>query len=225
MSLTVEYKDREMQAVGLAAMVAGQLTSAITANGKAVLAVPGGATPELFLSALSKATIAWESLTILLTDERLVPQNSLRSNSRVVKEFLLQGPAAAATFAPLCTGQNPPIAAEKSISELLPIDVCVLGMGTDMHTASLFAGAVGIEAAVNPKNTQSLAFLLPPGSDERRITLTAKALRSSKKTHILIAGADKKQALEHALLPGPVYEAPVRSVLRGSGLVTIHYAD
>ena len=101
MVVLAEYKNTRIQAETLAAIVAGQLTLALEANGHATLAVPGGGTPAAFLQVLSQANIEWKNISVMLTDERFVPENSERSNTRSLRTTLLQGPAAAATLVPL----------------------------------------------------------------------------------------------------------------------------
>ncbi|MBL4805699.1 MAG: 6-phosphogluconolactonase [Rhodobacteraceae bacterium] len=216
MSNFIEYPDRTVLAVDLAEIVAEQLQDAINLNGKASLAVPGGTTPAAFLTALSGADINWTKVSVMLTDERFVPESSERSNTRLLRGTLLQGKAAAATMIPFYAKADKP---EDVLEQLtvglnptLPLDVCVLGMGADMHTASIFPGADLLDEALS----DDAPILLPmraPNAPEPRLTLTAPVLRAAKHIHILIAGADKKTALESALIEGPATEAPIRIIL------------
>jgi 6-phosphogluconolactonase len=109
------------------------------------------------------------------------------------------------------------------VAAALPIDVAVLGMGTDMHTASLFPGAPELADAL-AEDAPEILEVHPPGQPEARLTLTARVLRAASVIHILITGADKLAALEQALADGPVAEAPVRAVLTAPAPVTVHYA-
>ena len=110
------------------------------------------------------------------------------------------------------------------IEAALPIDVLVLGMGADMHTASLFPGADQLAAAL-ADDAPSLMAMRAPGAPEPRLTLTAPVLRGAKNIHLLLTGAEKKTALAEALLEGPVIDAPVRAILGAPNPVVIHYAD
>lgn len=224
----LHYSDREALALDLAEIVARELGDAIAARGRATLAVPGGTTPGPFLAGLSLQRIDWDRVTVMLTDERFVPETSERSNTRLLRETLLRNAAATACLVPFYSEADAP---EDVLDRLLgdvvaalPLDVCVLGMGADMHTASLFPGADRLEEALSP-GADALVPMRAPGAPEPRMTLTAPVLRGAGSLHLLITGADKKRALETALSDGPVSEAPVRAILSGPTPVTVHYAD
>ena len=222
------YPDRDTLMNGLAALVADQLRAAHATKGRATLAVPGGTTPAPFLTALSEADLAWEEVAVLATDERLVPETSERSNTRLIRRTLLQNAAARAQILHLhaaAAGLELVLdTAAERVARVLPIDVLVLGMGADMHTASLFPGAPELAAAL-AADAPPLALLHPPSQPEARLTLTAPVLRAADVIHILITGRDKAEALDVALEDGPVTDAPIRTVLTAPCPVTVHYAD
>ncbi|MBL1437332.1 MAG: 6-phosphogluconolactonase [Rhodobacteraceae bacterium] len=223
----MQYPDRAVLAADLAELVADQLADAIEARGKASLAVPGGTTPGPFLTALSGQNIAWDKVSVMLTDERFVPDDSPRSNTRLLKETLLQGKAAAATLVPMVAAGAAPEdvldALMLGLNAALPLDVVVLGMGEDMHTASLFPGADKLSEAL-ADDAPTLLPMRAEGAGEPRITLTAPVLRGAGAVHLLIAGKAKLEALQKALLEGPEAEAPVRVVL-ARGDTEIHFAE
>lgn len=229
MALWAEYKTAEMQAETLAGLVAAQLADAIAKNGRATLAVPGGTTPGPFLKALSGANIEWKSVRVMLTDERFVPESSERSNTRLLKDTLFQGPAKAATLVPMTeVADAPEDVLDKltsAISEALPLDVCVLGMGADKHIASLFPGADQLSAALEMNGQDVIFAMRAPGAPEPRITLSAPVLAAAKKVHLLIIGPEKLAALRSAEQPGPLADAPVRVILNHAADVTVHYCE
>jgi len=230
------YPDRDTLMRGLAELVADQLRAAhasrmhAAAGGRrrVTLAAPGGTTPSPFLAALSEADLAWGDVDVLPTDERMVPEMSERANSRLIRATLLQNAAAAAHllhYHPVGTRLEVFLDAIRArIAATLPIDVLVLGMGADMHTASLFPGAPGLAEALAP-DAPTLVRVEPPGEPEARLTLSAPVLRAASVIHILITGADKLAALDAALIDGPVEAAPVRAVLTAPCPVTVHYAN
>jgi 6-phosphogluconolactonase len=218
------YPDREMLMLGLANTIAGQLADFLRRDGRATLSVPGGTTPGPIFDTLSGVDLDWANVAVVLNDERWVPESSSRSNTRLVRERLIRGRAAQARLLPLYAPADRPedmlSALEDGLRPHLPISVLLLGMGTDMHTASLFPGADRLEEALSP----SAPLLLPMRAEaagEPRVTLTAPVLKGAFHTHILITGPEKRAALDSALMLPP-HEAPVRAVLDNA---TVHWAE
>ena len=219
----IAYPDREMLALSLANRLAGQLSQHLRVSDSASLCVPGGTTPAPVYEMLSGSELEWPRVTVFLNDERWVDGAHLRSNSRLLRQHLLRDKAQTARYIDLYTGDPTPEEAVPALAEAiapnLPITVLLLGMGADMHTASLFPAA--------SETVMALAGDAPPVmainsvKDEPRITLTAPALRNALNTHLLITGADKREALERAQKLDPT-EAPIREFL---GDITVHWAE
>lgn len=218
-----EYADREMMMIALAHAIAGDLGQALRQNPAASFCVPGGTTPGPVFDSLAEVPLDWDRVTVFLNDERWVDEDSDRSNARMVRGRLLQGRAGAAAFVPLWRPAARPEDAldevEADLAPHLPISVLLLGMGADMHTASLFPGADRLAEALSPEAPAVMA-LRAPGAAEPRITLTARVLNDAMAKHLLITGADKRAALERALTLSPA-EAPVRAILDDT---TVHWA-
>jgi len=227
MVLFCDYISRQVQADSLAVLVAGQLSEALGRNGRASLAVPGGSTPAAFLRILSQAEIDWTKVSVMLTDERWVPESSARSNTRLLRENLLQGPASKAALVPLfkqsASLDDGVDDLEAGIRAALPLDVCVVGMGVDMHTASLFPNTEGVAAALTMASPHVL-IPVHPKDQEPRVTLTAPALCSARNLHILFNGPQKLAAYHVAEQSGPTSQAPIRAILRSDTQVAVHYA-
>ncbi|ALI54387.1 6-phosphogluconolactonase [Celeribacter marinus] len=219
----VEYPDREALLLDLANTIAGELRAALESNDRASLCVPGGTTPGPVFDTLSGVTLDWDRVDVLLNDERWVPESSDRSNTTLLKQRLLVDKAAAATLVPLYADTPTPEEGldglMAAIEATLPLDVLVLGMGADMHTASLFPGADQLELALSDAAPTLLA-MRAPNAPEPRITLSAKALKSAMATHILITGDEKRTALQRAATLSPM-DAPVSVFLAQA---TVHWA-
>jgi 6-phosphogluconolactonase len=218
------YPDREFLMLGLANTIAGQLADFLRREGKATLSVPGGTTPGPIFDTLSGVDLDWANVAVVLNDERWVPESSERSNTRLVRERLLRGRAAQARLVPLYGPAEQPeemlAALEDGLKPHLPISVLLLGMGTDMHTASLFPGADRLEEALSAQ-APALLPMRAEAAGEPRITLTVPVLREAFNIHILITGQEKRAALERAMTLTPM-EAPVRAVLDNA---TVHWAE
>ena len=218
----VTYPDAELMALSLADRIAAELRVNLDAQRPTSLCVPGGSTPALMFRALSGLPLDWEKVTVFLNDERWVDGDNLRSNSAMLRKTLLVGPAAAAAYLDLYTGDPTPEGAAPALSEQikphLPITVLVLGMGDDMHTASLFPNAPGLEALLA---SDAPPVMAAAGGAEPRITLTAPALQSALNIHIMIKGAQKRAALDAAMAADPI-SAPISAFLRNA---VVHYAE
>jgi 6-phosphogluconolactonase len=219
-----DYPDAEMMMMRLSDRLAGELNAALMRPGRVTLAVPGGTTPGPVFDTLAAVDLDWARVDVLLTDERWVPEDSPRSNTRLVRERLLTDRAAAATLVPL---HLPGAAPEDRLDEIgaavaraLPVTVLLLGMGADMHVASLFPGADRLEAALAADAPPVMA-LRAPGASEPRVTLTAPVLDGAMSKHLVITGAEKRAALERAAHLTP-REAPVRAVWTD---LTVHWAE
>ena len=219
----MDYPDDELMAVHLANTLAGELTAALEHKERVLFVVPGGTTPGPVFDSLCDADLDWARVDVLPSDERWLPEVHVRSNSRLIRERLLTGRAAKANFIPLYRKSETPEPVleelEDGISPALPINVCLLGMGTDMHTASLFPGADNLEKALD-RNAPVLVPMRAPDVPEPRVTLSARVLRDALALHVVITGQAKKAALDRARSLEWA-KAPVAAVLEEA---TVHWA-
>ncbi|MCU4653615.1 6-phosphogluconolactonase [Roseibacterium sp. SDUM158016] len=220
----VEYPDRDLLMLDLADILTSELAAALRVNESASLSVPGGTTPGPVFDVLSEQKLDWDRVAVVLNDERWVDEDSPRSNTRLLKERLLVSEASAAKLIPLHARFATPEEALDALSEgllpHLPLSVLLLGMGEDMHTASLFPGADNLAAALDD-HAPPLMAMRAEGAGEPRVTLTAPILKGAMSIHVLITGAAKREAIERAAHLDPA-EAPIRTVL---GQATIHWAE
>ncbi|MEP3346232.1 MAG: 6-phosphogluconolactonase [Litoreibacter sp.] len=211
----VEYPDRDLMMIDLANHLAGELAETLMTHDRASFVVPGGSTPGPVFDALCAADIDWSRVDILVGDERRVPADHERSNERMIRARMLTSRAEAANYVSIRPdGDQLP-----DISAYLPISVLVVGMGADMHTASLFPGSPDLEAALAP---DAADLMLVEASDglEPRVTLTGRVLAEAMNAHVLITGAEKREALNRAT-DATRLDAPIRTVLPNA---TVHWA-
>lgn len=219
-----DYPDRGSLAHDLAELLAKRLTAALQTKDRVTFAVPGGTSPGPVFEALAQVDLPWDRVNVILTDERWVPESSDRSNTALLRRSLLQGPASKATLIPLRADTQTPEesldALGAQVASVLPIDVMLIGMGADMHTASLFPGADRLTDALS-SDARPLMPMRAPGAPEPRITLTAPVLAGALDIHLLIMGDAKKQAARQAATLKPI-DAPVACLLDRAH---VHYAD
>lgn len=217
-----EYPDREMLAMQLANVLASELRKCLLVHPFASFAVPGGTSPGPIFDMICATDLDWDRVHVMLTDERWVDEDDPQSNARLIRDRLLVDKASAATFMPFYRdGMDAPTGAATVAGDLaseLPISLLMLGMGDDMHTASLFPGADGLAQALAPD--APLLCAVQPEGQVPRVTLPAHALQGAMSKHLLIYGDAKRKALERALHLPP-QDAPIATVLDG---LTVHWA-
>ncbi|MEM5529088.1 6-phosphogluconolactonase [Gammaproteobacteria bacterium AS21] len=212
----LEFPDIEQQSQYLADQVASILTLKINTAGKALLAVSGGSTPKTLFNLLSNAPLEWSKVSITLVDDRWLSASHQDSNQRLVEENLLINNAKAATLIPLYqpqqTSDNAAIALNALFCEQnLTIDIALLGMGNDGHSASIFPCCEQLDEGLNTKAT----FLAtqPTSAPYSRITLSADAINKAEHIFVQLKGDDKKITLEKALANNDEKAMPIRRFL------------
>jgi 6-phosphogluconolactonase len=222
-----EFEQRELLDEALADKVAALLTAALESKGKASIAVSGGSTPKGFFQALSKKKLAWQAITITLADERWVDIDSSDSNTKLVHEYLMQNEAVKAKFFYLKQGE---ILSDETLTDLnlaakqqlLPLDVLILGMGEDGHTASLFPCSDEITQCL-AADSQALLKVTPKTAPHQRISFSFAALAQSKNTFLHLSGISKKQVLAKAIAGQVCKEMPIRAFLQAPNINTQVY--
>jgi 6-phosphogluconolactonase len=179
----------------------------------------GGTTPGPTYDRLARRDIDWGQIIVTLSDERWVAPTAPESNERLVRTRLLKHCAATARFLPLkghgASPEEDAAAAEMGLRTLTPFAAVLLGMGADGHVASLFPGAAGLAAALDPTSERLCIGVDKAGLDPRvpRISLTARALLSSALAVVLITGEEKRAVVEQ-VGNDSAFQPPVAAILR-----------
>ena len=189
----------------LADAVAQNLRDTLATQPRATLAVSGGKSPIAFFQALSQQDLDWARVNITLVDERIVPTTHADSNTNLVRQYLLQNRAAAATWLPVVDDdadegslKNSAAAVEFALQHYTQPDVLVLGMGGDGHTASIFPQAPQFADAVRPDYPQPLLHTSPITAPYERISMTLAAIEATPHVYLAISGADKRRVYDAA---------------------------
>lgn len=182
----------------------------VAAVGSFLLVLAGGNTPRGLYQRLAQSPfreqMPWEHMRLFWSDERYVPYDSPDSNYLMVREALLNHvsvPMAHVYPAPT-NPDNPADAAAAYHSQLQhlieshdgQLDVVLLGMGADGHTASLFPHSAALSA---PASQLVVAVQDAPKPPPHRLTLTPAAINKAAHVFFIVTGADKAEALQAVL--------------------------
>ena len=223
MSRFIAYETREAAYAAVSETLAEVIALDLTKQNFVTVSVPGGTTPGPIFDRLSACDLAWDRVRIILGDERWVPDTHPHSNAKLLRERLLVNRAARAKFVPLYVEEPTPeegiSAVRDRIDAVLPLNVLLLGMGEDMHTASLFPEGDNLAEALAPE-APSVLTMRAEATYEARITLSASALNSATHKHVIMFGEAKKQAFEASKSLPPI-TAPIRAVMEN---LTVHWS-
>ncbi len=213
-----EFRSSTLLAAGLALKVAEQLREAITARGNATVVVSGGRSPVAFFQALVKQELDWSRVLITLADERWVPVEHADSNAGLLRQHLLVGPVAKARFLGLYSAaaslDEAARQADHALAELPGIDVLVLGMGDDGHTASLFPGSPNLAEALDANGSRRCWPMLAPTVPHQRLSMSRALLASARNSLLSISGQSKLTTLSAALAGDVIADMPIRAFLQ-----------
>jgi 6-phosphogluconolactonase len=194
----------------------------VAARGTCAVALCGGETPRPVYETLAGSALAgampWGAVDWYFGDERAVPADDPQSNDRMVRETLFASrPEALARLHRMPADAEDSAAAAAEYARLLPdpLDLVLLGMGEDGHTASLFPGSPVLderEARVVPTSGPKAPF--------QRMTITPPVIESALDVLVLVSGEGKAEALAR-VLGGPVdvKRLPAQLALRGIWIV------
>ena len=225
----MEFKTREALVESLKDKIIASLSSAIETKGFATLALSGGSTPIKLLQALSLVEIEWQKVYVTLVDERWVDASSDKSNEKLIRANLLDNSAASAKFFNLKTDKE---FAKDSIETLgvaleelsRKLDVVVLGMGLDGHTASFFPHSKELEHALSTNDLvcATTATVEP----KERVTLSRNFLLSATALFLHIEGKEKKEVFLTASTSDDASSMPIIAMMQQTQpLLEVYYAD
>ena len=225
-----EYDSVDEMADAVAGDVGFIVESAVEARNASLIALPGGSTPLPIFQALAAKKLPWKQLTIIPTDERLVPMDDERSNVRgIARAFLPNGARVIPITADIPDYKLAGNSADARLQDLpWPPDLVWLGMGDDGHTASLFTGPDLQNALDAPKARRAVGVMpdpLPEDAPVARVTLTRAAILSARTILITITGDTKRELLEGAIEDGQSSKLPIgRLLAEAEQPIDIHWA-
>lgn len=196
--------------------------ASVAARGQCSVALAGGTTPratyEVLAGSAFAAALPWAAVTWFFGDERAVPPDHAESNYRAARETLFAGrPEALERVRRMPADAADLELAARAYGELLPdpLDLVLLGIGEDGHTASLFPGSPALF-----ERAARVAVVSGPKPPNPRLTITPPVIAEAREVLVLASGAGKAEALARAL-EGPldVTSVPAQLARRGAWIV------
>jgi 6-phosphogluconolactonase len=195
MERMIEFASKSELEVALCQHIAQDLRLSIELKGSATLLLSGGSTPSGVYRLLSEENLDWTKVHVGLVDERFVPADSPFSNFKLLQETLGQNAAKNVAIYPMVLTASDYDQNLKEIEVAYRIftdpDICLLGMGPDGHTASIFPNDAASQNA-NINQSTLLSNTNAPSKPNLRITFNGPVLRRAKNLYLMITGAQKK---------------------------------
>ena len=220
----------------LSAAVADQFTQcvqqAVADRGVFRVSLSGGSTPRKLYQLLAKRDLPWRAMHFYWGDERNVPPAHDDSNQRMVRQaMLIPADVPEANIHPVPVDVDDPAAAAAAYREQLRRDfgddalprwdLCLLGMGDDAHTASLFPGTDATARSASGREEQWFVETFVEKFDAYRYSLTAPAIQSARQRWFLISGENKREALASVwAINGDANRSPARMVQEATWWLT-----
>lgn len=222
-----DYESLDEMTEAVAGDIGFIVGSALDARAAALIAVPGDELAQAIFPKLASAELQWRQVTIIPTDDRLVPVDSQESKARAIAQsFLPTGARVIPIATVLDDYRQAGNAADARLQDLpWPPDLVWLSVGDDGSAAGIVIGPDLQDALEAPKARRAVGTM---PADERTpsVTLTRSSILSARTILITVRGADKREMLEQAIADGHSSKLPIGRVLAEAELpIDIHWCD
>ncbi|MEE8410525.1 MAG: 6-phosphogluconolactonase [Myxococcota bacterium] len=205
-----------------ATWIAGRIAASVAERGGCSVALSGGSTPRPVYERLAEPphldAIPWEAIDVYFGDERCVAPTDVTSNYRMAHEALLSRVSIPESQVHRIEAEHPDRpATARDYAALLParLDVLILGVGGDGHTASLFP-----ESPLLQEQTLRVAPAQSPKAPPWRLTITPRVIGEARTTVVLVQGKSKADIVAQALLgPRDPHRLPIQLAERATWIV------
>ncbi len=226
-----QFGDKASASRAVSEALAEAILQAVEERGIACVLLSGGSTPKEAYRLLFAHSLPWEKVVFIPVDDRWVPDSHTGSNFGMMEALLADNTHNKALLMRLVPDMAFVSKFTKGIEgslEGLKPDVCLMGMGTDGHTASWFPNSAGIETALSDEHDFTVTGIDAqgcPGAGNypHRVTLTRRAVLSARKIILFITGHEKASVLKAAGCK-PATDAPVNTLFDAGSRLTVIWA-
>ena len=195
-----------------AAYIAERITAVLSQREQCHLALAGGNTPRATYVLLRDMDLPWSRLHFWFGDERCLPTGDAQRNDSMVKEVLLAGLSFPQAQLHSIAAEHGPVTAArqytKELSRIERLDIVLLGLGEDGHTASLFPDNPALAM-----QTRAVPVLHAPKPPSQRVSLSLKSIREAGERVVIAAGEGKREALARIIAGEKLPAATVGSAI------------
>lgn len=218
-----KFENIEELQIALKKLIVLMINEAIAKYDSAHILLSGGSTPAALYKMLGEEDLDWDKTVIGLVDERFVAPTSYQSNERLLRSaFNGSGVRIIPMVNDIESYENNLLLATKDYSIFEDrIDVCLLGMGTDGHTASLFPDDESSDQALALNYPNILANTNAPVEPIKRISASRKLIVSSQNLLLMITGERKHEVFTEALKN----DLPISRFVENGTDLTVYYAE
>ena len=220
---------RDVLVTDIVRYVSRRVVEAIAARAQCLLAVPGGSVADAVLPPLSQALLPWDRVHLFWCDERAVPASHRDSNAGQAMHLVAGSSLVTLAHLHPMSGDGPDLLAAadtyglelSTVAGSPPVlDLVLLGVGDDGHVASLFPG----HAALEEQHRAVVVERHAPKAPTTRLSLALPVLLRARDIMIVAFGANKADALHHALEDSHA-ATPVARIIRHANRVRIMLDD
>jgi 6-phosphogluconolactonase len=209
-----DYESTDEMAQAVAGDVGFIVSSALDARSAALIALPGDALAKAIYPALADAELKWREVTIIPTDDALVPVDREASRARAIAQaFLPTGARVVPIATVLDDYRQAGNAADARLQDLpWPPDLVWLSVGDDGSAAGIAAGP-DLQDALDAPRARRAVGVMPEGGGTAQVTLTRASILSARTILITLRGQDQRTMVEQAIADGHSSKLPIGRVL------------